>query len=59
MFLCKPNNYLLNVATLSKIIHKIDTQKTQHECSISLNLAILFTLLQNIKKRQPILKEQK
>lgn len=45
MFLCKPNNYLSNVAKLSKIIHNSDTQ-TQHECSISLNLAILFTLLQ-------------
>lgn len=26
MFLCKPNNYLSNVAKLSKIIHNSDTQ---------------------------------
>lgn len=35
-----------------QIIHICHTQKTQHECSSSLNLAILFTLLQKKVKQQ-------
>lgn len=52
MFLCKPNNYLPNVATLSKSFIFVTHKKTQHECSSSLNLAIIFTLLQKKKEKQ-------
>lgn len=50
MFLCKPNNYLRMLRNCPKsFIILTYNKKTQHECSISLNLAILFTLLQKKK----------